>query len=712
MKRCRIVPLVLLGALWLPSSAAAQEQQPRPMGIADIMGIRQVGSPALSPDGHQVVFTVTAWEHPDAKSDSVLGDRHERRTHLWLVSAAGGEARQLTFGERGEAAPAWSPDGQQIAFIATRGSGASARPQIWLLPMAGGEARQLTRAKEGVSGFRWSPDGSRIVYLSFDSPSAAESAKRRRRDDAVVYESDFRLAHVWVVDVATGEESEVVHGDFTVRGVPDWSPDGTRLTFGASPTPMIRDLRGSVYIATIASKELRKIADAPHSPTAALAQPIWSPDGKTIAFLRLPQSDVVLGDGIPAARLGYPHLILYDVASGKLREIHDPSFDYEMSGLSWSRDGRRLLFVAGDRAYRSVFQYDLASNSFSKIRGELLLGGLSFDRSGKSVAFAMGTPYAPADIYLSDAKFSRPKRLTDMNPQVRDLALGEMEVIQWTSPDGTPVEGVLLKPVGYKAGERYPLLVEAHGGPTSATLAGFKGSPGSPGQFWAGQGWAVLYPNPRGSTNYGQEFMTANIMDWGGGDYEDIMAGVDEVIRRGVADSTRMAFQGWSYGGYMTAWVVTQTDRFKAARMGAGLSDIRSMYGTTDIPGYIGVFFDGMPVWDRADRHLERSPVAYAKRVKTPLLILHGANDQRVPIGQAMEFYRALKDGGQTVELVLYPRAGHGLTEYYHQIDRMRREFDWITKYTLGAPQPVTSTDAAGTGAHGILAPAGRNGSR
>lgn len=699
MKRCPIVPLALLGALWVPSIAAAQGQSPRAMTIDDIMEIRQVGSPVLSPDGRQVVFTVTGWEHPDAKSDSVRGDRHERRTHLWLVSTSGGAPRQLTFGERGESSPAWSPDGKTIAFVANRGAGESARPQIWLLPLEGGEARQLTRASEGVSGFRWSPDGSRIVYLSADPTPAAEAAKRRRRDDATTYEADFRQSHVWVVDVATGTESEVIHRDFTVRGVPDWSPDGTRLTFGASPTPMLRDLRGSVYIATVATKELQEIADAPHSPTAALAQPVWSPDGKTIAFMRLPQSDVVSGDGIPAARLGYPHLILYDVATGEQRNVHDSSFGHEPNGLTWSADGKRLYFLAGDRAYRAVFQYDLASNRYSRIRGGLLIGGSSlgqsFDRSGKRVAFSMETSDAPADVYVSDAKFTKLTRLTDLNPQVRDLALGETEVIQWTSPDGTPVEGVLVKPVGYQAGVRYPLLVEAHGGPTGVTLAGFKGTSGSPGQFWAGQGWAVLYPNPRGSTNYGEEFMTANIMDWGGGDYEDIMAGVDEVIRRGIADSTKMAFQGWSYGGYMTAWVVTQTNRFKAARMGAGLSNIRSMYGTTDIPGYIGVFFNGMPTWKGSDRHLERSPIVYADRVRTPLLILHGANDQRVPIGQPMEFYRALKDLGQPVELVFYPRAGHGLTEYYHQIDRIQREFDWITKYTLGSPRPVTQVSSA-----------------
>jgi dipeptidyl aminopeptidase/acylaminoacyl peptidase len=269
------------------------------------------------------------------------------------------------------------------------------------------------------------------------------------------------------------------------------------------------------------------------------------------------------------------------------------------------------------------------------------------------------------------------------------VALGEAEVITWKSRDGATVEGVLLKPVGYTAGRKVPLLVSAHGGPTAAHTNGFKAS-SSPGQTWASRGWAVLYPNPRGSTGYGEQWMRGNIPDWGGGDYQDIMTGVDELIRRGIADSTRMAFEGWSYGGYMTSWVVSQTGRFKAAMMGAGLPSLLSMAGTTDIPGYINTFFNGLPQYDGSivnpsiRHYLERSAISYSDRVTTPLLILHGANDERVPIGQPMEFYRALKDRGKITELVFYPREGHGLQEYYHQLDRMKREYEWMARHALG----------------------------
>lgn len=223
-------------------------------------------------------------------------------------------------------------------------------------------------------------------------------------------------------------------------------------------------------------------------------------------------------------------------------------------------------------------------------------------------------------------------------------------------------------------------------------MNGFRLSAGDPGHHWAAEGWAVLYPNPRGSTNYGEQFMRANLRDWGGGDYRDIMAGVDAMVARGVADNDRLAVMGWSYGGYMTCWIVSQTTRFKAAMMGAGLSNILRMYGTNDIPNYLASFFGGIPDRSTQALYVERSGIAYADRVQTPLLMLHGGNDERVPIGQPMEFYRALKDRGQQVELVFYPREGHGLGGYYHQLDRLKRQFAWITKYTRSPPPKKTGT--------------------
>jgi len=670
----------------------ASAQSRRPMTFVDIMDLENVGGVSLSSDGSKVVYTVSAWEHPNAhpstdpaKPDTSKGDKHEMRSHIWMVPAAGGTPRQLTFSERGESAPRWSPDGRSLAFLSSRGNGTDGKTQIWILPMDGGEAHQLTTSRENVSGFEWSNDGARIAYLAVDTLPKLDDAKTARRDDPQVFEDNFRLSHAWVIDVATRHATEVTHGNFTVSGAPSWSPDGTRLAFQAAPTTMLRDSRSDIYVVTIADRSLKKITTKP----VAGSPPAWSPDGKTIAFTVLPQSHVARPDSIMDREIGNDHLILYDVASGQAKDTYDSKMDVSAGNPRWTPDGSRVLFTTGERAWAAVYAYDVASNKLDRVAGKMLIGNPSLSKDGRLAAYTLGSPDAPADVYVSDLTFASPKKLTDLNPQVRDLALGETEVITWKSTDGTPVEGVLLKPVGYQPGRRYPLLVEAHGGPTGATNAGFKANWGSPGQVWAGQGWAVLYPNPRGSTNYGEKFTKANIMDWGGGDYRDIMTGVDDVIKRGIADSSKMAFEGWSYGGYMTAWVVSQTSRFKAARMGAGLSDLQSMYGTTDIPGYIGTFFSGIPTQKTLDFYRARSAITFVDNVTTPLLIQQGGSDQRVPIGQSMEFYRALRDRGKTVELVFYPREGHGLAEYYHQLDKMRREQDWITKYTLGSQRVV-----------------------
>jgi dipeptidyl aminopeptidase/acylaminoacyl peptidase len=689
VNRPRICATLITVALVHASVAIAQAPA-RPMTFADVMELKNVGTVSLAPDASVVAYTVSAWEHPNArptsdptKPDTSKGDKHDVRSHVWLVPASGGAPRQLTFGERGESAPAWSPDGRTLAFLTARGTGEDVKTQVWLLPMTGGEARQLTDSKESITGFAWSKDGSRIAFLAVDTIPKGDEAKRKRRDDPLVYEGNLRLSHVWVIDVATKKADEIVHGDFTVKGAPSWSPDGQRLAYQVSPTTLLRETRTDAYVVSLADHKNEKISGR----SDVQSTPAWSPNGRTLAYTTLPQSHTARADSISDVQIGNNHLMLYDVASRTSKDVYDAKADVSAGTPQWTPDGARILFSTGERAFNAVYAYDVASGKLTRVVDKQLLRGLSFSSDGKTVAFAMDTPNAPADVYISDLTFASPRKLTDANPQIRNIALGETEVVTWKSNDGTPVEGILIKPVGYRQGVRYPMLVEAHGGPTGATNAGFKANWGSPGQVWAGQGWAVFYPNPRGSTGYGEKFTRANIMDWGGGDYRDIMSGVDDMVRRGIADSTKLAFEGWSYGGYMTAWVVSQTSRFKAARMGAGLSDLQSMYGTTDIPGYIGTFFSGTPTQKTLDFYRARSAITFVDQVTTPLLILHGGSDERVPIGQAMEYYRALKDRGKTVQLVFYPREGHGLSEYYHQLDKMQREYEWITRYTTGTKQ-------------------------
>ncbi len=271
----------------LATAATADAQSKRPMTIMDIMDLKNVGGVSLSPDGSKVAYAVSTWEHPSARSsadstkpDTAKGDKHEMRSHIWMVPAGGGTPRQLTFSERGENGPQWSPDGRSLAFVSSRGSGTDAKTQIWILPMDGGEAYQLTTSKENVTGFEWSKDGSRIAFLAVDTLPKTDEAKTARRDDPQVFEDNFRLSHAWVIDVATKRATEVAHGNLTVAGAPSWSPDGTHLAFQAAPTTMIRDTRSDIYVVTIADKSMKKITAKPEAGSA----PAWSPDGKTIAF--------------------------------------------------------------------------------------------------------------------------------------------------------------------------------------------------------------------------------------------------------------------------------------------------------------------------------------------------------------------------------------------------------------------------------------------
>ena len=668
-----------VAVLLLAAHALAQQ---RPVTIDDILGVKAVASPAVSPDGAQVLYTVRTWE--------TERDHMEPRTRIWKVPVAGGSARQLTFGERGDSQPQWSPDGRYIGFVSARGPAAgdeAPRPQVYVMRSDGGEAWKLTDAKEGITSYSWAPDSSRIAYVTSDPRSTDDDAAIRKRDDERVFEGDFRYQHMWTIQLDSKTAARVTTGSgYTVTGSPSWASGGKRLVFSAKPTTMLRDYRSDVYIADLATDTIEKISSNPGPDN----QPQWSPDGMSIAWIAEPTAAKAIGDGTLPSYLGHGHLIIYDVAKKTARDVWSREFDVDAGAPQWSADSRHILFVAGKRAYAEAFSFDVAAGKYTQLSRQKTLQYGSRSKAGKVVVVTMDTPELPGEVYATDTSFGSFRKLTDTNPQASAFALGQTEVVTWKSRDGLEVEGVLLKPVGFDAATRYPLLVVAHGGPSGAFTNNYRVGGLEGGQLWAGQGWAVFYPNPRGSTNYGEKFLQANINDWGGGDYRDIMTGVDALVARGIADPDRLAHIGWSYGGYMTAWVITQTTRFKAAMVGAGLTNMASMYGTNDIPNVLVTYFGGIPNKDTMPLYAGRSAMSFIENVTTPTLILHGANDERVPTGQAYELFRGLKDRGKTTELVFYPREGHGISEYYHQKDRLTRIFDWVTRHTLAAGKTTT----------------------
>lgn len=650
-------PLLLAALLLAPALPA---QQPRRMTFDDVMAMRNVADAQLSPDGKWVAYVVS---RIDMKENATDAD-------VWLVSATGGEPVRLTTSRKSDATPRWSPDGKRLAFISAR----EERPQLFVISPFGGEAERLTESKTAVRSFQWSPDGRSIAFVADQEPTPEEEKRQKDRDDAIVVDRDFRFARLWILDVDGRSKRMLATGEGVVSD-PQWSPDGKRLAYVSTATPRADDgqLTDVFVIETDSGATPRKLVTNPGPDNS----PRWSPDGSTIA---LQQGD--------SGKVRQDRLTVVSAEGGTPRPVAN-GFTYNVAQVAWSPDGRSLLFSAPTRTTTQLYVVPAAGGTpraLTNLQGTW--NGLSWSKDGRTMAAAVATLNAPADVHVASlpqgngtATF---RKRTDHNAQLKGIALARSEVITWKSADGKEIEGVLLYPTDHVEGRKVPLLTVVHGGPAGQYNQSFYASYQNYGHVWAGEGWAVFYPNFRGSSGYGEEFLRANMKDWGGGDYKDIQSGIDHLVQRGLADPAKLAQTGWSYGGYMTAWTVTQTTRFKAAMVGAGLTDMYSMHSTNDLPGTVEAYFGGEP-WDVEQLYRERSAMTHVKKAKTPTLILHGQQDLRVPIGQAQQLYQGLKRNEVPVELVFYPREGHGLSEPRHQLDKMKREHEWITKHTLGA---------------------------
>jgi dipeptidyl aminopeptidase/acylaminoacyl peptidase len=395
--------------------------------------------------------------------------------------------------------------------------------------------------------------------------------------------------------------------------------------------------------------------------------PAWSPDGSQIAY----------STNTRRQSSGAHNRIAAVSASGGAPRMISQDFEYSTGSPRWSTDGSRLYFQAGTRTESHIYAVAAGGGLPRAITsGAILASDLNASANGQRIAFLREDARRPDDVWTARGDGTEARKLTDVNPEIAALEIAPSEVIRWKGADDWEIEGILVKPLGYEQGRRYPLIVEAHGGPHGAQTVGFNPM----WQYFASKGYAVLAPNFRGSGGYRQDFVDADRNDWGGKDYIDIMRGVDFVIAQGIADGNRLGIEGWSYGGYMTSWIIGHTDRFKAAVAGAAVTNLHSFYGTTDIQRFIEWEYEGLP-WDRPEKIRDHSPVTFAPKAKTPTLILHGEGDVRVPIEQGYQLYTTLRKVGTTVEFVRYPREGHGFREPAHRRDRIRRTFEWLDKY-------------------------------
>lgn len=645
------------------SSAAHSKDGKRLFGSAEALRVARVSAPRLSPDGSRVAYLVSALDMDKDKPGKTV-------THLWVVPAAGpaSAAREYTRGDKSVAGTRWSPDGKIIAFTMLAGEEKDAHPQVWFEYADGGEPWQVTKHKDGVRGFEFSPNGKMLLFIASPAPDAEQEKRQKLHDDAVVVDHDLKMAQLWTWDVATGAERQITHGDNNVTDA-HYSPDGTHIAFTTTPTPLLDD-NGlqTAWVLDVASGSVRKVADTPDYTS----MPRYSPDGSSIAYLDTRE-----------ASLGQQNLSVVPASGGPGRSL-TTKFTLNASEPFWSPDGKSIYFSSETRESNEIFATNVADGTVKQVTtmpGVIDISGVSAD--GHTVVGTRADPTHPADVYRSDLSFATIEPITNQNAWLADYALGSTEVISWrSSKDGMEIDGIVTKPVDFVASHKYPTLLNPHGGPTGASLLGF--NPGE--QIMAANGYLVLEPNFRGSSGRGEAFASANQNDWGGGDYKDDMSGVDAVIARGWADPDRLGAFGWSYGGFMTFWIDTQTDRFKAISPGAGLPDLYSMYSETDIHRYLRLFFNMKAPWDNVQEYWDHSPMKYVNNVKTPTMILHGQADTRVPIPQAEEFYRALTERHVPVEFVTYPRENHGFVEPRHIEDRYQRYLVFFGKYLNNPP--------------------------
>ena len=673
--------LLIAAACWILSSTAALAQDTATADETDAVSTDDRWTPALSmrylgvsgvaisPDGSRVAYVV--------REPLMEGDKSEYLSHIWVAASDGSRNARFTRGESSASGPAFSPDGEWLAFTTAR----SGSNQIWVIPMGGGEARQVTDAKPGVGQFRWSPDGDAFAFVMRDPQTDEEEKATTEKRDVILVDQNFKFGHIYTASfdpasTETAEATRVTEGAFHVTGF-DWSPDGAQFVFAHQADPRINTgrLSGDIALVPAGGGDVRQLVTG----AGVESGPRWSPDGSLIAYG---------STGGQPEPVGLADLYVVDPETGDTRMLPEtPNRSVFVAG--WSADSDEVYLNEMLGTTRHVIAVPVDGGAIRQItEGDGVVGAVAMASGVGRLALTWETSDQPGEVYVSAMDDFAPARISAVNVDAPRPAMGRTELLAWEAPDGTPVEGLLTYPVDYEEGTRVPLILNVHGGPAGVFAQSFTGSPSIYMiQYFAQEGMAVLRPNPRGSTGYGKEFRYANFMDWGYGDLSDLLAGVDEVIDMGVAHPDSLLLMGWSYGGYMTSFAVTQTDRFRAASMGAGLPNLVSMATTTDIGDYLvghlgGEYFDDYETYEK------HSAIYHIKNVTTPTQVIHGALDLRVPFTQGQEFYNSLVRLGVDTEMVVYPRTPHGPREPKFLMDVSERILVWFNKYLRG-PRPT-----------------------
>jgi len=672
----------------------------RTITIDDLLALKWIGDPQISPDGRSAVFVQKV---ADREADTY-------RSHLWIVPTGGGPARQFTAGSHQDSLPRWSPDGRWIAFLSDRGTaavepGAKKPKQIYVIPLDGGEATAITTGGYNPMDLAWSPDGRMIAFVG--KPEAPKDKSDVKVITRVRYKFDGegywdgRYKHIFVVPAQGGEVRQVTDGDYD-HVDPAWSPDG-RWIACVSNRSEEADFTNvtDVWVFSSAGGEPRRLTPS----VGPCTMPAWSPDGARVAYLGHNNEAmsatntalwVVSLEGGPPTRLtaGFDRSLAHHI-------ITDMRAHPRVGRPVWLPDGRGILVLVAEGATNQLARVDVASGSVAVLTGgRREIFGYDFDPSVRVGVLAVSDPSTPGDLWvvrLEDGA-AREQRLTTLNDELLNgIALSRPERFAYEGADGWPVEGWVMRPAGFQEGQRYPTILQIHGGPHGAYGEAFFHE----FQMLAAEGYAIVYTNPRGSQGYGQRFTAATQHDWGGKDYEDIMRGLDAALARfPFLDPDRLGVAGGSYGGFMTNWVIGHTDRFKAAVTMRSISNHLSQWGTSDLAFMKGFWeFPGDP-WEAPTWYWDRSPLAYVANIKTPLLILHSEMDLRCPLPEAEQLFAALKKLRREVVFVRFPGESHDLSRNgkpAHRLERLRWIVQWFADH-LRQPTPAAAGEAVVAG--------------
>lgn len=659
------IGFIVLCCMWALSTQA-QHWSPE-----QCLRLKNVAAVEVSPDGRKVVYSVR---------EALLNDESsEYIQHLYLANADGTETTRLTKGTKSNSNPRFSPDGKKIAFLSNR----DGKTNLYVLPLSGGEAEKLTDAKTSVSNFAWAPNGESIAFVMSDAPTEAEEKDKKGKNDWYFMDENYKQNRLYTVSLSQLDDKQkpkITQLTKEYRNVNDfsWAPDSKKIVYAHSVSSKVGDVSYSdIAIVELATGAVSVVANTPANESS----PKFGLDGTLIAFVSSEN---------PNSWSGRDFVKVFSIAGNKTIELNATPDD-QVTLLGWQPDGQAVIVSEANRTLTALYALYVDKKTNLELTKGLsdFISNVSLSYNGAYVGFVMQNPSRLPEAYIAKSTQFIPQKISNLQAEHASKPLPKTEVVRWKGANGTEIEGLLTYPVGYQEGQKYPLILNIHGGPAgvfnqTATAAN---SGTYPIAAFAEKGYLVLRPNPRGSSGYGVKFRQANHRDWGGADYQDLMLGVDFVLSKGIADPNRLGVMGWSYGGFMSSWIIGHTDRFKVASIGAPVVDLIAQDLTDDIPGFLTSYMQAEP-WQDPDIYRKLSPINYIANAKTPSMIQHCEGDQRVPFGQGLAIYNALKRKGVPVRMLALPRQAHGPVEPKMVLKAMQSNLEWMDKYLQSSTKP------------------------